>query len=386
MIDIDALRRKLSETATEVNTVDLRNRALATSHRVRVRRTAATAAAGLAVAALALSTAVVVRADRSPTPPAVTPGPSPTQLAPERPSGQPDLGPFESGTITVPSWGTAPSASCTEGRIALTAGQEPDDAYRPVNVVSYVAVDVDQDGTEDYVAHLECGEGPEAGGRQVVAFRRDGGELRPIGRIVGTQDGIDMMDYLEARDGGQVAILVAKEYTDTGEETVPNQWRTYAWRQGKFRQVDGPTKFPAKPPKALLSMVPSTLAFRPVKNGFTGQMTLTVRNDGDVDVARLEVLLVLPAQVRPAGGDWAGCTVRSDDDPGEDQALVCAVAGPRARSRVTMPFTFVATDKPVAVDDEIGPRNHSVSITQLPPFGGLVLINNPDGVIPISVQ
>ncbi|MEU4218850.1 hypothetical protein [Actinoplanes sp. NPDC026623] len=388
MIDIDALRRELNETATEVDTVDLRERALATSHRVRIRRTAATAVAGLAVAALALGTAVAVRADRTPAPPAVPPVPSPTLLPTERQSGRPDLGPFESGTLTVPSWGVAASVGCSEGRMTLTdAGQERDDPHRPVNVLSYVAVDVDQDGAEDYVAHLMCGEGPEAGGSQVVAFRRDGRELRPIGRIVGTQDGFGMMDHVEARSGGRVAILVAKEYTDTGEETVPNQWRTYAWRKGGFQQVGGPTTFPAKPPAALLSVVPSTLAFRPAGSGFTGKMTVTVRNDGDVDVPRLELLLILPGQVRPAGGDWAGCTVRSDEDDKSDDptALVCAVDGPRARSRVSMPFTFVAAEKPVAVEDEIGIGNHEVSITQLPPFGGQVAMKVPEAIIAISL-
>ncbi len=384
MIDIDILRRELSEAATEVGTVDLRERALATSRRIRIRRTAATTVAGLAVAALALGTAVAVRTDRSPAPPAVTP--SPTLLPTEPPDGELDLGPFESGTITVPSWGPAPVANCTEGRITLRSGQEPDDRHRPVNVLSYVAVDVDQDGTEDYVAHLMCGEGPEAGGSQVVAFRRDGKELRPIGRVVGTQDGFGMMDYIEARDGGRIAVLVAKEYTDGGEETVPNQWRTYAWRQGRFQQVDGPTRFPARSPAARLSIVPSTLAFRPAGNGFTGQMTVTIRNDGDVDVARLELRLGLPSQVRPAGGDWAGCTVPAETDPDDDQTrLSCAIAGPRARSQVSLLFTFVATQKPVLVEDEVGFSNHTVRVEQLPPFGGQVLLNDFEMNIPISL-
>lgn len=261
-------------------------------------------------------------------------------------------------------------------------GQERDDRGRPVNVLSYVAVDVDRDGAMDYVAHLMCGEGPEAGGSQVVAFRRAGGELRPIGRIVGTQDGFAMMDHVEARGDGRVAILVAKEYTDGGEETVPNQWRTYAWRQGRFRQVAGPTTFPAKSPAARLSVVPSALPFRPAGSGFTGRLTVTVSNDGDVDVARLEIRLILPSQVQPAGGEWAGCAADRADN---ETAFICVVAGPRARSRISMPFTFVATDKPVPSDDQVGNGNHFVSITQRPPFGGQVLIDDPDAIIPIDL-
>jgi hypothetical protein len=360
----------------------------------RTVRLAAVAAASMGLA-LTLQ-ACASRADEpsGPTPVAATPGasdpsavPSPTLLPTERPEGQPDLGPFESATLTVPDWGPDAGAGCSEGRMTLTdGGQEPDDGYRPVNVLSYVAVDVDRDGAKEYVAHLMCGEGPEAGGSQVVAFRRDGRELRPIGRIVGTQDGFGMMDYVEVRDGGRVAVLVAKEYTDVGEETVPNQWRTYAWRQGRFRQVDGPTTFPAKSPAARLSVVPSALTFRRAGDGYTGRMTVTVSNAGAVDVARLEIRLVLPGQVRPAGGDWAGCTAGSDDDPADNEtAFSCVVAGPRARSRVSMPFTFVAADKPVPAEDEVGMGNHYVWTTQRPPFGGQVVIDNPDAVIPIKL-
>ncbi|WP_433380037.1 hypothetical protein ACQPZX_14565 [Actinoplanes sp. CA-142083] len=307
--------------------------------------------------------------------------PSPTRLPAEQPDGQPDLGPFRSATLTVPDWGPTAGSGCSEGWITLTdGGQESNDQHRPVNVLSYVAVDVDHDGAKDYVAHLMCGEGPEAGGSQVVAYRLDGRELRPIGRIVGTQDGFAMMDHIEARSGGRVAVLVAKEYTDGGEETVPNQWRTYAWRQGRFRQVDGPTTFPAKSPAARLSVVPSVLTFRQIGSGFAGRMTVAVSNDGDVDVARLEIRLILPGQVQPAGADWAGCTTGP-----EETTFVCVVAGPRARSRISMPFTFVASDKPVPVDDEVGNGNHQVWITQRPPFGGQVLINDPDALIPITL-
>ncbi|MGC5284664.1 hypothetical protein [Micromonospora sp. DT231] len=385
MTDIDTLRRGLSEIATEVDAVDLRERALATSHRIRVRRTAVTAVAGLAVAAVALSTAVAVRTDRSPTPPGTDPAPSPTALPTEQQGGEPDLGPgpFRSATITVPTWGAAADATCTKGRVSLKDGQYlRDAAHRPVNVLSYVAADVDHDGTEDYVAHLMCGEGPEAGGSQIVAFRRSGQELVPIGRIVGTQDGLAMMDYLEARDGGRVAVLVSKEYTDGGQNTVPNQWRAYAWQDGQFRQVDGPTTFPAQPPSALLSVVPSTLSFRPQGNGFTGRLTVTVRNEGAVDVARLEILLILPSQVRPAGEDWSGCAVR----PGSNQtALVCTVPGPQAQSRSSVPFTFVAANKPVLLDDPVNLGNHYVSVSQAPPFDGQVTINDPEAIIPITV-
>ncbi|SCF08115.1 hypothetical protein [Micromonospora mirobrigensis] len=386
MIDIDDLRRGLSEIAAEADAVDLRERALATSHRIRVRRTAASVVAGLTVAAVALGTVIGVRADRPPVPSATTPAPTapaPTTLPTEQQSGQPDIGPLASATVTVPSWGATADATCTTGTVTLTGGQSPGDGvHRAVNVLSYVATDVDLDGAEDYVAHLMCGEGPESGGSQIVAFRRTGRTFVPIGRVVGTRDGLAMMDHLEARGDGRVAVLVSKEYTDGGQNSVPNQWRTYAWRDGRFRQVAGPTTFPARPPAARLSVVASALPFRPVGNGFTGRLTVTVSNEGDVDVARLQILLVLPAQLRPAGAGWQGCAVR----PSSDQtALVCTLPGPRARSRISVPFTFAADDRPVSLDDPVGLGNHYVSISQLPPFDGQVTIDEPEAVIPISV-
>jgi hypothetical protein len=392
MTEIDDLRRGLSRMAGEVDVVDLRDRALTTSHRVLVRRVTATAVTGLAVVAVALSTAAAVHTDRSPTTADTSPtaAPSPATLPIEQQEGQPDLGPFQSATITVPAWGSAADGKCTKGRIKLDDGQyQRDTAHQTVNVLSYVAADVDHDGVQDYVAHLMCGEGPEAGGSQIVAFRRSGQELEPIGRVVGTQDGIAMMDYLEVRGDGRIAVLVSKEYTDGGQSSVPNQWRTYAWQDGRFRQVDGPRTFPAQPPSSRLSVTSSALSFRPAGNGFTGALTVTVRNDGAVDVARLQILLILPSQVRPAGDGWKGCATRPGSDETapstEETALVCTVTGPRAQSHISVPFAFTAVDKPVAIDDPITLGNHYVSISQPPPFDGQVVIHSPDAVFPVEV-
>ncbi|SNT37884.1 hypothetical protein SAMN05421812_105148 [Asanoa hainanensis] len=99
-------------------------------------------------------------------------------------------------------------------------------------------------------------------------------------------------------------------------------------------------------------------------------------------MALLELLLVLPSQVRPAGDDWGGCAVR----PSPDQTLlVCAVAGPEARSDTSVTFTFAAAGKPVPVDDPVNLGNHYVTISQVPPFDGQVTITGPEAIIPITV-
>ena len=384
MTEIDNLRQGLADIATEVDAVDLRDRALGTSRRVGRRRTAAIATAGIAAVAVVFG-AATVRPDRAPVP-GVSPQPSgvsPTALPNDRPDAESDLGPFRSGTITVPSWGPAADATCTKGRVTLVDGQAAaGGARRPVNVLSYVTVDVDRDGTDDYVAHLMCGEGPESGGAQVVAFRRAGQELQVLGRVVGTQDGLAMMDHLAPGVDGRVAVLVSKEWTDTGQNTVPNQWRTYAWQDHQFRQVDGPTSFPAQSPAARLTMAASPLTLRAQGTAFTGALTIRVRNAGDVSVAELQLLLILPQEVRPAGGGWNGCFTRPDP---RMTALVCVVPGPKAGGETSTTLEFFAATKPVVIDDPINLGNHYVSVSQLPPFDGQVVIDFPEAVFPITM-
>ncbi|MEV4714014.1 hypothetical protein [Micromonospora sp. NPDC049374] len=124
------------------------------------------------------------------------------------------------------------------------------------------------------------------------------------------------------------------------------------------------------------------MSFRQQGDGFTGRLTVAVTNDGAVDVARLEILLILPVQVRPAGDDWNGCAVRPD---ATQTALVCTVPGPQAQSSSTVQFTFVAVDKPVPLDDPIGLGNHYMQVSQVPPLNGQVTINDPETIIPITV-
>lgn len=384
MNEIDHLRRALGDIAGEVDPVDLCDRALTESRRIRNRRAGATALAGVAVLAVALGTAAVRGDDRPPRPeatppPAVT---SPTALPSEPADRGPDLGPFASGTITVPSWGAAMDATCTKGEVTLESGQAVSGARRPVNVLGYVTADVDRDGAEDYVAYLRCGEGPESGGGQIVAYRRLPSELQPIGQVIGPQDGFAMMEHLQARDGGRIAVLVSKEYSDGGQQTVPNQWRTYAWQDGHFRQVDGPTTFPAGPPSSRLTVTASQLTFSPQGAAFTGSTTVTVRNDGNVPVARLELLLILPEGVRPAGDGWQSCAVRPDP---RHNAVVCALDGPGAGAEVAYPLTFFAAQRPVPVDDPVNIGNHYVAIRQLAPYDGQVVIEHPEAVIPVTV-
>ena len=275
----------------------------------------------VAAAVVTLTAAVLVtgcaRADRPGTVSALPVAPAATTLPAPDPVGPPDWGPFASATVTVPGWGPEVT-TCPSGPIRLTDGYAFDQAMnRSVFVMRHAVADVDRDGVDDYVADVRCGEGPESPGWQVVAFRRSGQALVPIGRIVGSQDGLAMVSGVEARDAGRVAVNLGQEYTDSGEDATPHQWRTYAWTGGRFAQVDGPTSFPADPPAAALWVFPAELAFRTMQGGgVAGELTAHVYNSGTAGVAAVRLALILPREVSPAGSAWDGCTLERFDREG----------------------------------------------------------------------
>jgi hypothetical protein len=185
--------------------------------------------------------------------------------------------------------------------------------------------------------------------------------------VIGTQDGLAMVDNVEARPGGQIAVQVAEKYSDGGEQYVPNQWRVYAWQGSRFRQVAGPTSFPADPPAAVLSVTSSSLTFTRATGGYVGDLTVTIGNTGQLDVAHAELTIVVPTQVQPAGDGWTGCTAIPDD---KTVAVRCPVADLAAGSTRELHFRFVATTVPTRGAGPIGPENddHYVALNQLPPY------------------
>jgi len=309
--------------------------------------------------------------------------------APPEDTWPPDLGPFTTATLTVPAWG-ADVTACPVGRLHLAEG-----GYYPGSgpvtqlwVQSYVATDIDRDGSEDFVALLRCGEGPEAPGWQVAAFRRSGAELKPMGRVVGSQDGLAMVSGVEARDGGRVAVNLGREYVDIGAQFTPHQWRTYGLDGGQFRQVDGPTSFPADPPAARLSVDPAELVLRPVAGGvYAGELTVTVRNSGDADVAGLDLALILPDTVVTAGAGWDGCT-RSDPPREPTTRIECEIGALAAHSQAVFTFELVTAGTPSVTSPPAGsgyrPDDSLLWIRQRPPYT-YEIAQNPEADVRIVV-
>lgn len=217
----------------------------------------------------------------------------------------------------------------------------PDRAGKKViNVLSVVAVDFDADGTDDYAAYLSCGEGPEAAGRMIVGYRRTNGTLQPIGRIVGTQDGFQMMDFMR-RKGNRIEILVSRNYSDGGMD-AGSEWRTFELRNGRFRQV-GPA---VKRAVIRLSVEAKQVVLRPAGDVRTGTVQFTVRNTSQATAPRLSLSLQLPESFQTAGSSWNGCTSGA---PGAIRCPLPDIAGGHA---IDVSYDVLGPLKPPAAGPE----------------------------------
>jgi hypothetical protein len=236
------------------------------------------------------------------------PAPQPTVLPKQTMPPAPAFSPVEGATVTVPDWGPSARSKCVAGRVKLEVQQfVPDNGRMVVNLMNVLPVDFDGDGIDEYAVYLMCGEGPESGGRQVVGFRRTTKGFVPMGRIIGTQDGMQMMELMEIR-GRRVAILVSNQYSDGGTQRAPSQWRVYAWTGTRFRHVDGPTSFPANPPSVRLAVARAELTLAPVTDAVAGTLPITVTNKGNLATGTAQIFLRLPPELLPTGDKWTGCT------------------------------------------------------------------------------
>ncbi|WP_027345923.1 hypothetical protein [Hamadaea tsunoensis] len=279
--------------------------------------------------------------------------PAPSRVALPAPDDDPTTGPgpLAEANVVVPSWGRQAGSRCWTGRVRLKHGQYfvEHSGKTAVTVMAYAATDLDGDGVQDYVVYLLCGEGPESPGRQVVAYRRDGDVFRPMGRLIGTQDGAAMTDFLRTDGPGRVSVLVSHVYTDGPMSGVPTQRRAYAWRDGGIEQVGGPTRW-ADPDEAPAAK----LAVSAVKNGF--DLTVVVRDTGTAAMPSARILLTVPETLHPGGLGWDGCT--DVHGTGPVRYLRCTVGPIPAGGQVTAHYQLAGRS--------VGPAG-TVSIDWTPP-------------------
>ncbi|WP_157740191.1 hypothetical protein [Micromonospora auratinigra] len=109
------------------------------------------------------------------------------------------------------------------------------------------------------------------------------------------------------------------------------------------------------------------MTFHRASGGYAGELTVTVHNGGTLDVPRAELAVFVPAQVRPAGDGWTGCTVAADV---EALVLRCTVPDLGAGATRQLHLGFVAPAIQGRPDEAVGPDNHDHYLTfdQRPPY------------------
>jgi hypothetical protein len=376
MIREDELRGDLAGLAELSRPADLHERVLRASRRAQVRTAVAT------VTVLAMVAAVGTVMWRRPAGAA-------QPVEPQRPIALPvgeipvmpwpgavardETGSRVDGMLAVPDWPGFPE--CPSGALLFAAGSSATAGPR-LGVVKAVRADVNHDGSEDLVVNLGCYESEEArasGERawQVVAFSGRAGH-RTLGQVVGTGErGIGVSDVAVDPDGSVRVVLVDPSYN-----MALTQTRVYAWDDGRFTQTAGPTEFPSHPAGAELSVD----AQGTVGVDAEGQPILTigviVRNSGPLRSSALRLVLVIPANLRPAGPEWDGCVVNREVpetvEPatasvagGEDDAVEVQCPAPALDAGATwsVSLRLLNNDRRLLFAD----RSVSVEVDQQPP-------------------
>ncbi|WP_238006868.1 hypothetical protein KZZ52_24810 [Dactylosporangium sp. AC04546] len=270
-------------------------------HRRRARATAAVVLAALAVGVPVVAYAAaggdshgppVLPADSasatSAAPPTSAP-PSPAASATSSPPVPVDnripRAELEKATLDVPDWASdAVATGCVSGAVQFSGGSHLIRDSMRIYQEQTVYTDVDGDGAQETVVRFSCGDLVTT--FQVVAFARAGdGGIRTLGQVVSQTGAIKTICGLRAGAGGAIEAQVGDSITpqrcwEPGPH-VQFQWRAYSWDGTRFSQSGGPRSFPANLKVTDLALTVTDLVFRPAEaGGYTGSMTVTVRNEG----------------------------------------------------------------------------------------------------------
>jgi hypothetical protein len=307
----DDLRTRLAELADDVRPIDLRDRVLAGSRRVTIRNTVLASVAVLVVLAL-----LGVGAARLGMPHASQPlQPGPSSSAPNGPltippaPHLPGVTDLDGKSLEIPPIPGNPGCS---GTAKLSHGEYtfpvagPDNPVAAQLVLRQVShVDVDHDGKAETVAFLRCSSGMSAWYR-VLVYRAD---LRLFGPVLQTPgypleqvpwprpDGPQMVFGLAAGPDGTVRLTVGDVPDWENSQfswLAVRQDRTYRWDGHVFGQSAGPTRFATGPKPD-----PAVFPMGAVISDGGGEMQLDIRNRGGAPMTKAEVILILPAGVRP---------------------------------------------------------------------------------------
>jgi hypothetical protein len=266
------------------------------AHRRKVRTGAVSVLGALLVAVPVAAIAAGPHRGTPPTPAgSVTPGPvdpaSPTASPPTAsptapaPDGRVTMAQLTSTPVDIPSFG---DAACATGHVRLAST----DNGAPW-VVKLVNTNLDDDPALETAALVYCrlGQSPL---NQVVAFEREpSGAIRTLGRVAGQRDDLNITG-IAARTEGGVTAEVVDIFLCCGSlpEQQHRQHRDYAWQDGRFRQVGGPTVWGDPGRVTDLQVVVADVTLTAAADGRrTGSITVTVKNNGPNPSGRFMVHL-----------------------------------------------------------------------------------------------
>ncbi|WP_155369252.1 hypothetical protein [Catellatospora vulcania] len=252
----DSFRARLADLAAQAEPADLYTRVLTGSRRRSRRRTTAVLAAAAVLSGGLVAGTVLV--SRSVPPPVTTPSASAGPVtATQVPSGSPPAGvspapavDARNATFDVPAM-----AQCAAGRRTFVDGTERDGPYNSLTVAELsppIRADLDGLPGDELVVLVSCRIEGIFTRKQLLALTVDGGALRPLGFMLDSRtfDFFPWIDPAQVSVSGDVVTVRIEGYgNDDGAERITPQERGFAYRDGAFVQISGPTERPSPLPR-----------------------------------------------------------------------------------------------------------------------------------------
>jgi hypothetical protein len=322
----DQLHQDLADLAGEVTSVDLRNRALATSRKIGIRRAVAgTAAAALVLLASAgVAYAVLPEQHNTmpagppssvsttpPTPP-ISPEPATSSSTPSAPASpsttvtapatmgavltvDPRTTKIVNAAISIPAWPGMPTGYCPakvahfhNGRATAGTLASYPTTYNLHYEGAFIAgrvIYANLDGTsnDEALITVECDGENSTHPIELLAVRlMADGTVRTLGFVINEPHQILDYDGLSMKvSGSTITLEVMGEHQSDGGPVAAKQVRGYRYGSGGFKQVSGPTTFPALPTDIRtvdLRNATITIGWENCGNGCTGYAPVRMVN------------------------------------------------------------------------------------------------------------
>jgi len=234
------------------------------AHQRRVRYTTLSAVAALLIAVPVVAFAANPRGNNSP--PANGGSASPTNVAspsdqasptpsatPSAPATPVDV---RNATLTLPAF-PGYGSSCAAGtrRFVNATAALPGQIKLVIGEMAPIMADLDGVPGDEELTTVRCQTAGSVNATQLLALRVDtDGMLSPLGYVVNSPDSPNVTATFDhdnvTVDNGVVQVTVYGAYQTNGWPPCNREVRGYAYRNGAFSQVSGPTSF-TKPPKNL---------------------------------------------------------------------------------------------------------------------------------------